>query len=165
MRNVKNQYLLRLIVFIAALAAGGILCNMFFKNIWKNEKKQSEGLVEYFESMTGVPIKDFCLKEEGEITSSRSSEKVDLCFTLTEGGAEQVAKRLEEKGYRAARGEFGLPGLSGYQFSKAFREEDILGWYSIFETVSKPFGVKTSAETMIYVTKQKEGTEHIYVFK
>ena len=35
----------------------------------------------------------------------------------------------------------------------------------IFETVKKPFGVRTSVETLIYITRDQGGIEHVYVFR
>ena len=157
--------IMRVSITIIILTVTGGLLIMCFNTIQGNKKKQTAELTEYFESVSGVRIKDLCIKEDGEITHTRKSEKVDICFTLRDGCATLLESRFKETGHSVVRDSGSLPGLEGYQFADKFKQEDILGWYSLFETVKKPFGVRTSAEVLIYITKDQSGIEHVYVFK
>ena len=143
---------------------GGFII-MLMNPLRGNKKKQTAELAEYFESVSSVSIKDLCTKEEGKITYTRNTEKADICFTLKAGGAASLESRFEESGYSIIRDPGSLPGLDGYRFSDNLHEEEILGWYTIFETVKKPFGVRTSVETLIYITRDQGGIEHVYVFR
>lgn len=160
----KNR-ILKLMIIITILAVVGGLLIMLINMIRENKKTQTTELAVYFESVTGVSIKDLCQKEEGEITYTRKYEKADICFTLKTGGTALLESRFEEIGYSVIRDPGSLPGLGGYQYADQFKQEDILGWFCLFETVKKPLGARTSAEILIYITRDQRGIEHAYVFR
>lgn len=165
MEHRKNRVLRFVAFIILFMILLGCVEAFLFNAPQRDKKIQTAGAVEYFESVSNVGIKDLCVSGEGWVSYTGNAEKADICLTLKTGGAAQLENRFKESGHGILRVSGRLPGLDGYRFSDKLHNDDILGWYVIFQTINKPFGVRTSEETLIYITRDAGGIEHVYIFR
>lgn len=156
--------MLKFVTALIVLTIAVCLTFLSVRILRKEPEKQTAGLAEYFESVSNVRIKDLCTGEDGEIIYKRNTAKADICFTLKTGGTVQLENRFQESGRSVIRDPGTLPGLDGYRFSGQLHQEEVVGWYALFKTVNRPLEGNTSEETLIYITKGRDGAEHVYVF-
>lgn len=109
------------------------------------------GLTGQAEEITGIRIKDVCLKESGRT----SADYVAIRLELKDGGARTIAERMKRP---SVDGNLPVPEYNGCEQAKQLAKETVMKRYYFFED-----GTRTRSLEM-YLTEDDNGTEYMYLF-
>ena len=125
------------------------------------EQTITTGLTGYVQEVTGVTIEDVVTDEQGEVKKSSSGELAYICLSLSEGGAEIISNRFSEAGMRPHTEEIKIPPYNDHELAQKLKSEEREYIYFLYRDGS---GRKKTRSMEMYITRDAEGNEYLYLF-
>ena len=125
------------------------------------ERSLTTDLDAYVQEVTGVEIGDVVTDEKGEVIQSSTGDLAYICLSLSEGGAETLSSRFSEAGMRPFTDEFKVPLHNGHELIQKLKSEEMENIYLLYRDGK---GRKKTRSLELYITRDKEGNEYLYLF-